>query len=84
MGDTRIPADERMSPSGGQVAAAYPGDTAAGVILLESNDTLYLDTKPCTNHVLTFNKPYKRTKIGSIKCDDGRVVERFQVEAKKK
>lgn len=84
-GDSNDPAPtfDHKETSGTQRTEASFGDTASGVILLESGDTLYLDTRPCTSHVIPFNKPYKKIKIGSITCN-GKQVDRYQVEAKRR
>jgi hypothetical protein len=61
-------------------ADAIKGDIASGVILLEADGMLYLDTRPCDSHVLSFKKPYLKHHIGSVTCTSGRRVDRFEVE----
>lgn len=58
---------------------AIRGDIAAGVILLEQGGVVYLDSRPCSGHVITFVKPYIKLKAGSVTCG-GHNLPRFQLE----
>jgi hypothetical protein len=64
-------------------AGSRSGDIASGVIIMESNGSLYLDTRPCHAHIVAFSKPYRKTKLASLTCD-GKQLDRYQVETTRK
>lgn len=66
-----------------QTIGARTGDIASGVILMESKGSLYLDTRPCNGHVLTFSRPYRKTKLSTVSCG-GKQLDTYQIEEKRK
>jgi len=46
------------------------GDTASGVEIVRTNDTLSIDVTPCAPEktIFTFVKPYKETAISDTRC----------------
>jgi hypothetical protein len=56
------------------------GDTASGVEVARTNDTLAIDVTPCDSEktVVTFIKPYKETPVSDVRCGT-RVYSRLQV-----
>jgi hypothetical protein len=42
---------------------------STGVVILEKDDKLYLDSDPCNQKVMTFSKPYEKTDTGkTVTC----------------
>ena len=62
---------------------AQKGDIANGIVGLEDQKQLRLNTDPCNakSDVVIFYPPYTKTKVGPVKCGDA-VLERYQVEKK--
>lgn len=47
---------------------AFKGQVATGVVLLEQLDQLYLDARPCNGVIVSFRKPYRRERTGTVRC----------------
>jgi hypothetical protein len=62
-------------------ASAANGDSAAGVIISEMKGSLYLDTRPCSGHILVFGGRYRKTRLGSVSCN-GKQYDRYEIEAR--
>jgi len=82
-----VPADLlqkiKLEPDTAAMANANVGQVAQGKILSEDHGELFLDSKPCTHKVMSFQEPYTKTAIGTAKCGNSEYT-KYEVEQQKK
>ena len=50
------------------------GESATGVVVEESHDELYLDSRPCEGQIMQFHKPFRKENTGEfVTCDSKRL-----------